>query len=54
MDTCYISYIFTDTLGYRIPFSKDKSVQQIGNALRKYGGKKYIFLLRFQPEKTKK
>ena len=53
MDKCYISYIFTDTLGYRIPFSKDKSVQQIGNALRKYGGKKYIFLLRFQPGENK-
>lgn len=48
MDTCYISYIFSETIGYRLPFSKDMSVQVIGNCLRKYGGKKYIFLFRFE------
>ena len=53
MDTCFISYIFTRTTGYRIPFSKDSSIQVIGNCLRKYGGKRYIILFRFNNDKEK-
>ncbi len=48
MDTCYISYIFTLAIGHRLPFSKEMSIQQIGNRLGKYGGKKYLILFRFE------
>ena len=47
MDTCYISYIFTETTGYRKPYSKDLCIQKIAYALTKLGSKKNIILFRF-------
>ena len=47
MDSCYISYIYTDTKGFRVPFSKEKSVQLIANYISKNGSKDYIILFRF-------
>jgi hypothetical protein len=47
MDTCYISYIFTETTGFRKPFSKDLCVQKIAYALTKLGSLKNIILFRF-------
>jgi hypothetical protein len=47
MDSCYISYIFSQITGNRLPFSKEMSIQKIGSKLAKYGGKKYLILFRF-------